>query len=123
MYTMKKKNPFLVLFLLIVLSTVACNVSHHRTRTVKVNNGDGYLKIEYRGDILFNEEGTAIEAISPSGYIKYNNNGRRLYIESNEDGTLRYKLHDGNHRLHISDPQAHSFMSNAVKVIEEHYYR
>jgi hypothetical protein len=123
MYTMKKKNPFFIVLLLIVLSTVACQFHGHRTKTVKVSNGDGYLNIEYRGDVQFTEDGTAIEAIAPSGYIKYSNNGQRLIVESDEDGTLRYKLYDGNHRLHKNDPRAGALMSQAVQLMHEHYYR
>lgn len=120
---MKKKNPFFVLLLLIVLSVVACNFHGHRTKTVKVNNDDNHIKIEYCGAITFSEDGTAIEDISPDGYIRYNNNGQRVYAESNEDGEIRYKLYDGDRRLHMSDPEAHEFMSHAVKVMEEYYYR
>lgn len=123
MYTMKKKNPFFVLLLLIVLSVVACNFHGHRTKTVKVNNDNNHIKIEYSGAITFSEDGMTIEDISPDGYIRYNNNGQRVYAESNEDGEIRYKLYDGNRRLHMSDPEAQEFMSHAVKVMEEYYYR
>jgi hypothetical protein len=123
MYTMKKKNPFFVFFLLIVLSVVACNFHGHRTKTVKVNNDNDHIKIEYCGAVTFADDGMAIEDIAPNGYIKYNNNGRRVYAESDEDGVIRYKLYDGNRRLHMSDPEAHEFMSHAVQVMEEYYNR
>jgi hypothetical protein len=121
MYTMKKKNPFLVLFLLVVISTMACNFSG-RTRTVKVNNGDGVLKIEYHGDILFSEDGTRVEEISPEGYIRYRCNNQRIYIESDEDGVLKYKVYNNGQRLNKNDADAVEFLTNAVKKMEEHYY-
>lgn len=122
MYTMKKKNPFLVLFLLVVLGTIACNF-HDHTKTVKVSDGETTLKIEYCGDVVFNEDGTAVDEISPDGYIHYKCNGQKVYIESDENGTLQYKIYDNGERLHKSDAAATQILSDAVKKMEEHYYR
>ena len=40
------------------------------------------------------------------GYIRYKHNGGKVYIESDEDGTLRYKIYNDGHRIHINDPEA-----------------
>ena len=120
---MKKKNPFFVLFMLIMLGTVACNFHGHRTKTVKVNNQNNHIKIEYCGAVTFSDDGTTIEDIASDGYINYNNNGQRVYAESDDDGVIRYKLYDGGRRIRISDPEAHEFLSNAVQVMEEYYNR
>jgi hypothetical protein len=122
MYTMKKKNPFFVLFLLVAICTMACNF-HGRKKTVKVNNGEEILKIEYRGNISFTDDGTGIEDISPDGYIHYKCNGQRVYIESDEDGSLHYKVYNNGKRLKINDTETSELLSNAVKKMEEHYYR
>lgn len=122
MYTMKKKNPFFVLLLLVVIGTMACNF-HGRTKTVKVNNGEEVLKIEYCGNISFTEDGMGIEDMSPDGYIYYKCNSQRVYIESDEDGDVHYKVYDNGKRLKVSDAAASALLSNAVKKMEEHYYR
>lgn len=119
---MKKKNPFFVLFLLVVIGTMACNFSG-RTKTVKVSNGESTLKIEYHGDISFNEDGTAVDEISPDGYIYYKYNNQRVYIESDEDGNLRYKVYENGRRLNTNDASTSQLISNAVKKMEEHYYK
>lgn len=119
---MKKKSPFFILFLLLLVGGMACRF-HDRTRTVRVNSNGEKLNIEYCGRIAFNEDGTAIDGIAPSGYIKYKHNSRRVYIESDEDGTLRYRLYDGGRRIHMNDPEAQQLLSTAVKEMEEHYHR
>lgn len=120
MYTMKKKSPFFILFLLLLLGGMACRF-HGRTRTVNVNSNGETLKIEYCGHIDFNEDGTAVADIAPFGYIKYKHNNTRIYIESDEDGTLRYKVYNGGRRIHINDPEAQEILNSAVKEMEEHY--
>lgn len=120
MYTMKKKNPFFILFLFVLLGGVACRF-HGRTRTVNVNNNGETLRIEYCGDISFNEDGNAVDDIAPFGYIRYKHNGRKVYIESDEDGTLRYKIYNDGQRIHINDPEAQQILSSAIKEMEEHY--
>jgi hypothetical protein len=121
MYTMKKKNPFFVLFLLVIISVMACNFNG-RTKTVKVSNGESTLKIEYYGDISFNEDGTAVEEISPDGHIYYKCNDQKIYIESDENGTLHYKVYNNGHRLNTNDVETSQLISDAVKKMEEHYY-
>lgn len=121
MYTMKKKNPFFVLFLLLLVCSMSCRF-HGHTRRVSVNNNGELLKIEYSGDISFNEDGTAIDAIAPFGYIKYKHNKKQVYIESDEDGTLRYKLYNEGRRIRFNDPEAGDILGSAVKEMEEHYY-
>jgi hypothetical protein len=121
MYTMKKKNPVFVILLIVITTTMACNF-HGHTRTVRVNNGSETLKIEYSGEISFNEDGTAINGISPDGYIRYRCNGQRVYIESDEDGALRYKVYSNGQRLNRNDAETEQVLSKAVKKIEEHYY-
>jgi hypothetical protein len=122
MYTMKKKNPFFLLLLLLAVSVMACNF-HGRTKTIKVNNGDELLKIEYRGEISFNEDGTAVEGISPDGHIYYKKNSQKVYIESDEDGTLQYKVYNNGRRLGKNDAEAMQILNDAVKKMEEYYYR
>jgi hypothetical protein len=101
---------------------MACNFNG-RKKTVKVNNGEEVLKIEYRGNISFTDDGTGIEDISPDGYIYYKCNGQRVYIESDEDGDLHYKVYNNGQRLKINDAASSELLSNAVKKMEEHYYR
>ncbi len=120
---MKKRNPFLTAILLTLLISTACHFHHGNRRTVRVNNGNTSLKIEYCGEVFFNADETAIEEISPDGYVKYKRNGRRFIAESDEDGNISYKLYNGNNYLNYNDDNAKEFITDAVKEIAEHCKR
>ena len=120
---MKKRNSFVTALLLLIIISMACNYQNQRTRTVKINNEDISVKIEYCGDIIFNDDETAIEEISPDGYVKYKKNGKRFIAESDEDGNISYKLYDGNMDLNYHDAEAREFIERTVREIAEHYDR
>lgn len=119
---MKKRNfiPFLGL-LVFILS--ACYHHGYRTRTVRVNNDNESMKIEYCGNVSFNDDETAIEAISPEGYIKYRSNNKRIIIECDEDGDIAYSIYKGNHHLNNDDADAKEIVNAAIKDIADHYNR
>jgi hypothetical protein len=123
MYSMKNKHPLFVLLLFIVLLTVACNFNGQRSKTVKINDGNTSIKIEYRGKIIFTEDGRGIEAISPEGYVKYKNGDNRFYAHTDDDGNINYKIYSNGKRLHPADEGARNFMANTIQIIEEHYYK
>ncbi len=123
MYSIKKKNPFFILLLLIVLAAVACNFNGQRTKTIKIDDGSTVIKIEYCGQIDFSVHGETIETISPDGYVKYRNGDDRFYAQCDDDGNLTYKLYRNSKRLQPGDAEAAAFMKAAVKTIEEYYYR
>jgi len=117
---MKKRNPFITVMLFVLLLSTACHFNNYRTRTVRVNNDNTSLKIEYCGDIVFNQDETAIQEIEPEGYVKYRRDDKRFIAESDEDGNITYRLYNGKKRLKFDDDNAKDFIANAIKEIAEH---
>jgi len=120
-YIMKKIHPLLYVTLLTVLLTVACNIGS--TRTVSINNGNESLKIEYKGEIFFNADGTAIEEISPGGYVKYHRNDKEFTAKPIDSGNVTYKLYFGDQLLDLKDSAAKEFFRSAMQDIVDHYER
>lgn len=120
---MKKRSPFLTSILLTLLISTACHFHNGHKRTVRVNNDNTTLKIEYCGEVFFNEDETAIEEISPDGYVKYKRNGKRFIAESDEDGNISYKLYNGDRYVNYTDDNAKEFIADAVREIAAHYNR
>ena len=106
---------------MLVLISTACHFGQ-RTRTVRISNDHSTLKIEYCGEIIFNDSGTAIKAISPDGYVRYKKDDKKFFAESNEEGEISYKLSDGNMSLNYKGAENADFRAAIVKEIARHYY-
>jgi hypothetical protein len=119
---MKKRNSILLLSLLVILLS-ACHHHGHRIRTVRVNNNNETMKIEYCGNVSFNDDETAIEALSPDGYIKYRCNNKRFIVECDEDGDIEYSIYKGSRQLDNDDEDAKEIVNTAIKDIADHYNR
>lgn len=92
---MKSKNRIIAAFLiLLVVVATGCHHRHNRKRTVRVNSDNSSLKIEYSGNIRFNEEQTVIEKISPRGYVKYRKDGKSFTAESDKWGIIHYRINN-----------------------------
>jgi hypothetical protein len=120
---MKNRNRIVaaVLILLVVIAT-GCHLRHNRVRTVKVRNDHSSLKIQYSGKVVFNEDGTAIEHLSPNGFVKYKKDDQIFAVNRDGNGGLSYKLYDGTRYLNYDDDDyAKEFAAKAIKEIAEHY--
>lgn len=94
---------------------VSCHLGRRHT-TIVENDNHNYMKIEYAGDIHFNDNGTAIASISRGGYVKYRYNEQKLEAKNNGMGGIRYELYDGDHKLSL-DENGKRFIAEAVKKI------
>ena len=120
---MKKRNPFLTALLLLLLISTACHFHHHRKRTVRVSNDNSSLKIEYCGEVIFNDNETAIEDISPDGYVKYRKGDKCFVAKSNEEGNISYRVSDDDMQLDCNDADTREFITRAIREIASHYDR
>ena len=93
---MKKRNPFLIILFFAVLLSTACNHFGQRSKTVKINNENEKIKIEYCGEIYFNDSETSIEEMSPNSYVKYYKDGKKFKVESDDFGKITYKFYNNN---------------------------
>ena len=119
---MKKKHPLLYVNLLAVLLSVACNLGSN-TKTIHSGDGKTSLDIEYKGEIFFNADGTAIDEISPGGCVKYKRNDKKLIAEPNDSGNVNYKLYFDGKLVDIKDTAAKEFFKTAMEEITDHYER
>jgi len=121
-WVMKKRHPLLYVILLFVLLSVACNLGGGR-RTVSIHNGGESLKIEYKGEIFFNADGSSIDEISPGGYVKYRRNNKEFIARPVDSGNVTYKLYDNDRLLDLKDSAAKAFFRSAMEEIVDHYER
>jgi hypothetical protein len=119
---MKKKHPLLYVILLTLLLSTACHLGWGR-RTVSVNSGGESLKIEYKGEVFFSADGTAIDEISPGGYVKYRRNNKEFIAKPVDSGNVIYKLYINDHALDLKDSAAKVFFKSAMEEIIDHYER
>lgn len=84
--------------------------------TISVNNESGSLKIEVKGNIVFNSDETAIATISKGGYLRYKKNGEKLTAEPGDDGKINYAYNGGN-KTPVLDNEGVSFLAEALKTM------
>jgi hypothetical protein len=114
----KLKILTVVSWIAILLS--ACHFGKHSTIIETGNNY--YLRIEYAGTIHFNDDGTAISSISPGGFVKYQNNEKKLEAQNNRDGGISYELSDNGEKLGL-DNRGKEFIAQAVRVMLKKNHR
>jgi hypothetical protein len=69
-----------------------------------VSTGDNFdVKIKWSGKVKFNDDETAIASITPGGYLRYTNNDKKMFAESNLQGDISYTLYDGHQTLVLND--------------------
>jgi hypothetical protein len=61
--------------------------------------GDHSIEIKWSGKVVFNDDETAVASITPGGYLKFKDNGKRMVAESNMQGDISYRLYDGDFEL------------------------
>ncbi|HTK19924.1 MAG TPA: hypothetical protein VL442_10440 [Mucilaginibacter sp.] len=100
-----------------IVTLAACTFGHHHTTVVEKSN-DHYLKIEYSGEINFNDAGTAIQSISRNGYVEYQNDNKKLEARNDGRGGISYELYDGYDKLPL-DSKGKAFIASAVRTMIE----
>jgi hypothetical protein len=110
-----KKIRIVILAIVLTGFFTACHFGRRHT-TIVENTDNNYIKIEYAGSIYFNSDGTSINSISPGGYIKYQNNDKKLEAKNNRMGGIRYELFDGDQKLNLA-VNGRRFIADAVKVM------
>ncbi|MEO7311697.1 MAG: hypothetical protein ABIX01_14935 [Chitinophagaceae bacterium] len=118
---MKKGNYLIGALVLILFIASGCHMDHQRTRTVRVSNDHSTMKIQYSGKIIFSEDETTIEHMSPNAFVKYKKDGETFVVTRNGNGSITYTLYDGTRHLDYQDAGARDFTARVVKEIAAHY--
>jgi len=109
-----KKVRIITLSAILGILASACHMGRHST-IVETGNGR-YLKIEYAGTIHFRYDGSGISSISRGGYIKYQNNDRKLEAHNDGHGGVAYELYDDGEQISY-DRGGKEFIAEAVRVM------
>jgi hypothetical protein len=112
---MKTLKMLIVILSLAILT--ACHFGRRHTIIVE-NSNDHHLRIEYSGRVAFNSDNTAISNISPGGYVKYENDGRKLKAKRDRDGEIQYELDDDGQQLNMNESNK-QFIAEAVRVMAQ----
>jgi hypothetical protein len=97
---MKKIQQFMAIAAVMLLAT-ACRFGGRHTTIIE--NADGRtVKIEYRGQTYFTEDGKGIKAISPHGSVSCSINSDDLVAE-NDNGRIVYEINGGDKQTNLDD--------------------
>ncbi len=115
----------LAAIVIILIAAVACNpfdrsgrsfmnisFPGHESRVV-IRSDNMSLDIKYSGDIVFNDEETAIERISPGGYLDYRKDNKRLLAEASANAGVVYTFYN-NEDYPAGDGSGKKFLEEAI---------
>jgi hypothetical protein len=101
--------------LCIVILMTSC---HRRgTLTIVVRNGDYRMEIVRRGSVQFTADTTAINTLSPNGYLSFSKNGKSLKAEYDEKEGVYMEIYE-NDKL-LPPGEGKEFLAEAVKEMVE----
>ena len=70
-------------------------------------------EIKWSGKVRLNNDETAVESITPGGFLKFRHNDEKFAAESNIQGEISYNLYDGREQLTL-DEKGKKFLANAI---------
>ncbi len=104
-YKMRKFLPFILLLAIIVLFS-ACHHSKYRNISIRTNENNLSLAIQFAGEVRFTGDSTAIKSISPDG--------KELVAESDPKGQITLTIYTNGRKI-TSDDEGKIFLTEAVK--------
>lgn len=109
---MKAKSLW-ILFLGSVFAGTACN--HYQRNTMTMDDGQTRVEVRYEGDIQFSDDETAIQRISPGGYLEYWRNNDHLMAGINDKGVLEIDLTRDGKDLDPASAEGKEIVAKAIK--------
>jgi hypothetical protein len=90
----------------------------HGVSTMRIFDGTNDQELSTKGKIIFNDTETAVESISPNGFLKYKNNDLKLKIELKE-GQIAYQLTEDGKKLDVNEANGKRVLAETIKAILE----
>jgi hypothetical protein len=116
---------FLIAFCLVFIRLYMGWTGHWRDDsndgTMTSSNGDDDIELKWSGRSRLNENETAVELITPGGYLKFRHNDEKMAAESNLQGDITYELYDGQNYLTM-DEKAKKFLAGIIHEMLEFGY-
>ncbi|MBC8110845.1 MAG: hypothetical protein H7Y04_07280 [Verrucomicrobia bacterium] len=124
-----KKLPFIIAVTGLLIMGISCKESFSTSQyisdryaksatTMRYDDRNTFFEINYTGAISFNEDETAIQ-ISPNGYVRYEENNKKLFAESNAEGKISYEMYENGSKLNFDDT-GKKFLAEIIKKIIHH---
>lgn len=104
------KNLLASIALLLTIS--AC---HHWGNRMVIDNGKDRIEVQSSGEIIFNDDETAIESISSHGYVRFEKNDQKLLAGYKKNGEFKYELYDNGKKLDPESAEGKKFITEMVK--------
>ncbi len=98
-----------------IIGFVLINACHYRGNTMITSTDGETIEVHYNGDIRFNDDETAIQSISPNGFLMYKRNGREFEAQSNSHGEIEYKFYQDGSRVSLDQQDRQRFMAAAIQ--------
>ncbi len=86
--------------------------------TMHMNDGQHEQRLSTRGTVRFNDEGTAIESISKTGFLKYSSDDVSLEARVKQ-GQIVYKLTEDGDRVNVEDHYGRELLARLISEIIE----
>jgi hypothetical protein len=83
--------------------------------TISMHNDSTSVRIEYSGTVTLNEDETALQSISPNGYINYMVNGKKAVAQSDAKGAVTYILSKDGKSLNAQDAEGKQFLAATIR--------
>ncbi len=99
-------------FIAITLIISAC---HQWGNRMIISNGKDRIEVQSSGEIIFNDDETAIESISSHGYVRFQKNDQKLLAGYKKDGKFKYELYDNDKKLDPESVEGKKFIAEMVK--------
>lgn len=89
-------------------------MGQRRTVIVTDNNGD-VKRLEYAGTVVFNQQKTGVAYISENGFLKFEHNGQKIAVKSNNKSKVQY-AYNGHEGVELDEPGKALLAEAAVAV-------
>ena len=106
------KKTFLMTAVLFWMASCS-HAAFDRHTSMRISDENGSINIKASGRVRFNADESAIQSISPGGYLHYSRNNRKLKADADAEGRVHYQLYDGGKWLQM-DTEGKAFVSHVV---------
>ena len=79
-----------------------------------IRSDNFYEEIKYSGKFQLTDDETGFKSISPGGYFKFRKNDVSVKAESNLQGSIEYRINDGNNNLPL-DEKGKKLLAEAIR--------
>lgn len=111
-----KPNIFLTV---VIYASAMASCVHERHVTIATSTNGNHREIECAGLVKFDQKTHEVSTMSPKSWVKYKENGLRLYVKCDETGQIYYQL-NGEEKTPLPTAEEKSVLQRAEESLTEH---